>query len=113
MKSHKTFGWFVAAAVFIAVGSAGTARSQEKPDALVALVAEIRQLRLTVEESNRQQAQIQSLAVYLSAQQSRLIQVGARLESVRNQESELGRILGVEEARWADLIARLDQSVKR
>jgi hypothetical protein len=60
-------------------------RTGEESGSLSALVAEVRQLRVAVEESNRRQAEIQTLSVYLSAQQSRLIQIGARLDAVRNE----------------------------
>ena len=47
---------------------------------LAALTAEIRQLRLAVEESTRSQTQTQALSVYLSVQQARLVQVAARVD---------------------------------
>lgn len=56
-----------------------------EPGSLGALVAEVRQLRLAVEESTRSQSQTQALGVYLSAEQSRLIQVSSRLDAVRAQ----------------------------
>ena len=163
----------VAAAVL--VGGAGMMWAQGKTDetggSLAALTAEIRQLRLAVEESARQQAQTQGLSVYVSAQQSRVMQVGARLEAVRNElggatmrardaagrvaaaqqeavqlpdateraeaagmvqmfklqadqaveqerqlrarEEDLVQALAAEEARWADLISRLEQLIRK
>ena len=52
---------------------------------LAALTAEVRQLRLAVEESTRSQTQTQALGVYLSVQQSRLVQVAARLDAARKE----------------------------
>jgi hypothetical protein len=48
-----------------------------------ALVAEIRQLRVAIEQSTRSQTQTQALAVYLSTQQSRL----GRVVSIRHRRS--------------------------
>jgi len=59
--------------------------STPDPASLGALVAEVRQLRVAVEESTRSQSQTQALAVYLSAEQSRLIQLTSRLDAVRTQ----------------------------
>ena len=50
---------------------------------LTALTEELRQLRLAVEESARSQVQTQALGVYLSVQQSRLLQVTTRLDAAR------------------------------
>jgi hypothetical protein len=98
--------------VLFTAAEAGVA--QERPQeigSLAALIAEVRQLRAAVEESNRQQAQLQTVSVYLSAQQSRLVQISGRLEAARNQlgvaaqksqrarESELSHLLHAEEAR--------------
>ena len=138
---------------------------------LAALTAEVRQLRLAVEESTRSQAQTQALSVYLSAQQSRILQVATRLDAARKEldeatmrlseitrgleemrtnllsvvdparrqeleranqemkamqprfvreeqqararESELALALQTEEARWTDLISRLEQLIKK
>ena len=165
----------VSAIAFMILAATGATVAQVRTDdgggSLTALIAEVRQLRLAVEESNRRQSEIQSLGVYLSAQQSRMIQVSARLDAVRNElnaanaqsqhfanllanaqaeaaqatdvearqqavemsrmfkqqaagaaereqqirdrESELAQALHTEEARWTELIARLEQPVKR
>lgn len=70
---------------------------------LAALTAEVRQLRLTVEELIRNQAETQALSVRLSAHQSRIEQVTGQLDS------ELSRALQLEEAQWNDLVADMDQ----
>jgi hypothetical protein len=85
--SHRAAQVLVPIAILFAAGSAiawAQARSEE-PGSMTALIAEVRQLRLAVEESSRQQAQIQGLSVYLSAQQSRLTQIGAQLDAVRHE----------------------------
>jgi chromosome segregation ATPase len=52
---------------------------------LAALTAEVRLLRAAVEKSTQIQTQIQGLGVYLSAQQSRLIQMSGRVEALRRE----------------------------
>ena len=85
---HRAAQLLVPIAILFAAGSAvawGQARNEEPAGSYTALIAEVRQLRLAVEESSRQQSQIQGLSAYLSAQQSRLIQVGAQLDAVRQE----------------------------
>jgi hypothetical protein len=162
-------------AAAIVVGGVGLMWAQGKTEeaggSLAALTAEVRQLRIAVEDSARQQTQTQALSVSLSAQQSRMVQIGARLDAVRNdlggatmraretarlvtaaqqeltqapdarerteaadmvqmfrqqanqaaaqeqslraRETELIQALQSEEARWADLIVRLEQLIKK
>jgi chromosome segregation ATPase len=52
---------------------------------LAALTAEVRQLRLAVEELGRSQSETQALGVYLSAQQGRLQQADQQLSAVREE----------------------------
>jgi chromosome segregation ATPase len=52
---------------------------------LAALTAEVRQLRLAVEELARSQSETQALTVYLSAQQSRMQQADQQLAAVRRE----------------------------
>ena len=147
------------------------AQEEQAPGSLAGVIAEIRQLRVAVEESNRRQSHIQMLSVYLSAQQSRLVETANRLEATRREleeavartqegqrvvkmftgdpaeagqppfppeaagladmfkpqidaareqearlrarEAEMWQALQLEEARWDDLIARLEQSVQQ
>jgi len=68
----------------------GVVHAQDKAvsptaDPLAALTAEVRQLRLAIEKATQVQTQIQGLSVYLSAQQSRLIQVSGRLDVARGE----------------------------
>jgi chromosome segregation ATPase len=51
---------------------------------LAALTAEVRQLRVAVEDLARAQAETQAMGVYLSAQQNRVQRVAAQLDAVRN-----------------------------
>ena len=140
------------------------------PGSLAAVAAEIRQLRVAVEESTRTQTQTHALGVSLSAQQSRLAQVAARLDVTRREldrltaesrqvaaevtnnedemqtakpehrsqlqmsvkflqqhaeklagqlqqaqarELEAAQLLQAEEARWADLVGRMEALIKR
>jgi septal ring factor EnvC (AmiA/AmiB activator) len=50
---------------------------------LAALTSEVHLLRVAVEKSTQTQTQLQGLSVYLSAQQSRLIQTSARVDTIR------------------------------
>ena len=83
----RRFSWSVV--LVFAAGSAAVVLAQEKNDvtngSLAALTAEIRQLRVAVEESTRSQTQTQALGVYLSVQQSRILQAATRLESARKE----------------------------
>jgi len=146
-------------------------RNDAADGSLAGLTAELRQLRAAVEQLARSQTQTQALGVYLSAQQSRIVQVAARLDAVqkdldsaslraqemqarvaafssdlqrvfepqqreavedglrgaraeqrlievelqqaRSREGELSQTLQIEEARWKDLIARLEQLMTR
>jgi hypothetical protein len=163
-------------ALLTLIGGTSVLRAQERadplpPGSLASLAAEVHALRLAVEESMRSQTQTQALAVYLSAEQSRLVQVTGRLDAVRSElnaarahsreladsfanvqtqlagnlqpemrvqlqemsrvlkqqadraaeqeqtintrESELNQAFQVEETRWAELIGRLDQLIKK
>jgi hypothetical protein len=166
--------FFVPIAMVMAV-SAGAllaqGRTEDTGGSLAGLTAEVRQLRLAVEESARRQTQTQAISIYLAAQQSRMVQLSTRLDAVRKelgaaeaasaqlaslatnmagdltrsmppeernettgilrmfkdqaasavereqrirqQETELLQALQVEETRWRDLIARLQQAVDR
>ena len=160
----------------LALGCIAATPAQEKNEplgagSLTALTEEVRQLRHAVEESMRSQTQTQALGVYLSAQQSRILQVAGRLDSARrdldsasdraqgiatrmtsiedmlsrvtepseraalesenramtlerkrfnlqeqqarNREAELSQSLQLENDRWTDLIARLEQVIKK
>lgn len=56
---------------------------------LTSLVAEIRELRLAVEQSGRTQSQAQALAAYLSVQQVRLSQLSGQRDDARREVGSL------------------------
>lgn len=72
---------------------------------LAALTAEVRQLRLAVEELARSQSQTQALTVYLSAQQSRMQQADQQLAAVREQIDSSTAVSQDMEARLTNLLA--------
>jgi hypothetical protein len=58
-------------------------KTEEAGGSLAALTAEVRQLRLAVEDGTKRQAEVQALGVSLSAQQSRMVQLNARIDAAR------------------------------
>ena len=169
-------GHVIVTTALLAVAAAGVVWAQGTAQAtstgtLAALTEEVRQLRLAVQASSGTQTQIQATTVYLSAEQSRMTQLSAKLDKVqtdlrarisanqatatrlkefqsqlatatdqaarneltvlikettregdhgldeetqlRTRESELVTMLQTEEARWQDLLARLDTLVKK
>jgi hypothetical protein len=72
---------------------------------LVALTAEVRQLRLAVEELARSQSETLALTVYLSAQQSRMQQADEQLAAVRDQIASSAAVQQDLETRLARLLA--------
>jgi hypothetical protein len=172
MRQVTTRKTLAALAVMLTVGFATLWAQAQVPDpgSLAALTAEIRQLRVAVEESGRTQGQTQALAIYISAQRDRMVQMAARfdatqreLDGVSRETAELGRLvtgqqtaiatmpqqmraamtdelrvtqqrhaaasareqalqtrvlemsqsLQTEEARWSELISRLEQTIRR
>src|SRR5258706_1897457 len=69
----------------ILVLAQGSNNTTDGGGSLAALTSEVRQLRLAVEEATRSQTQTQALSVYLSVQQSRVLHVATRLDSVRKE----------------------------
>jgi small-conductance mechanosensitive channel len=103
---------FSACAALVLIGGVvGLARQQvAAPDtggSLTALTAEVRLLRLSVEKSADNQAQLQAMTVYLSAQQSRLLQVSARADALRK---DLDAAI-LNSRRLADKIAGLEKTL--
>jgi len=80
--------WLVAAFIPAVAGVAllgqGTSNFDPNPG-LRELTAEVRQLRIAVEESMRPQAQTQALGVYLTVEQGRIAQLTTRLDAVRKE----------------------------
>jgi chromosome segregation ATPase len=172
---NRRLAWLGGAIVTIGCTAVVLAQGRNTaPDtsgSLAPLTEEIRQLRLAVEESARSQAQTQALGVYLSVQQSRLLQLATRLDAARKdldtatarsnqiattltsvedtlprvtelqergaleseiralkqervrvgtaeqqartREAELSQAMQLEDARWSDLISRLELLIKR
>jgi len=85
----RRLSWFGVAALSLSCAAAvlaqGKSEVADTPGSLAPLISEIRQLRMAVEELTRSQTQTQALGVYLSAQQSRILQVTARLDSARKE----------------------------
>jgi chromosome segregation ATPase len=54
-------------------------------ESMAALTAEVRQLRIAVEQLARSQTETQALSVYLSAQQGRVAQARQRYDTVRRE----------------------------
>ena len=80
----------------------------EGDGSLAALTAEVRQLRLAVEDLTRSQSESQALGVYLSAQQSRLKVADEQLVAVRDEIDSSTAVREDLEARLAELL--LEQS---
>ena len=89
---------------------------------LAALTAEVRQLRLAVEELARSQSETQALGVYLSAQQTRMQQADQQLAAVREQidsstavrqdlETRLARMLADQARASPDRRAQIEDGV--
>ena len=78
----------VVAAVMVTAGCAATLLAQTSGagvGSLAELTAEVRLLRLAVEQSGRTQTQAQALGIFLSAQQSRILQMTTRLDVARKE----------------------------
>jgi hypothetical protein len=87
--SARRLSWFGAAVLSVS-GVAGVLAQGGRTDGgsdaalpLAPLTSELRQLRLSVEELTRSHTQTQALGVYLSVQQSRILQVTTWLDSAR------------------------------
>lgn len=61
----------------------GQSRGEPADGSLAALTAEVRELRVAVQQFAQSQSQTQALGVYLSVQQSRIMQVSSQLEGAR------------------------------
>lgn len=88
----------------------------DEDGSLAALTAEVRQLRVAVEELARAQAEMQAMGVYLSAQQSRVQQVSAQLDAVRKDLATAtvrSQSFEAELARLADALALITDRQER
>jgi chromosome segregation ATPase len=81
----------VSAVVALAiVGGAAVVAGQNRnepadPGSLAALTAEVRELRLAVQQLSQTQSQTQALGVYLTVQQSRVLQVSSQVDAARKE----------------------------
>ena len=79
-------GGTIAAIILAATTATLVAQTSEVgAGSLGELTAEIRRLRFAIEQSTRTQTQAQALGIFLSAQQSRILQVTARLDGARKE----------------------------
>jgi uncharacterized membrane-anchored protein YhcB (DUF1043 family) len=93
MKSRREFarGRIAAGITTVALlGCVGVAVGQGTGDStgggsLEGVTAELRQLRIAIEESTRTQAQTHAIGVYVSAQQGRVAQATTRLDTARRE----------------------------
>ena len=69
--------------IAVIIGATLLAQEPQSPGSLSALTDEVRLIRLAIERSTQTQAKIQGLGVYFTAQQSRLVQASARVDSIR------------------------------
>jgi chromosome segregation ATPase len=112
MTALSKFSW--CGAVVLAMCFAAAVMAQGRGDvndanSMAAVTSELRQLRVAVEESTRSQTQTQALGVYLSVQQSRILQVAARLDSVRKElDTATMRSRGI-----ASELSRIDDDLPR
>ena len=83
--------------------------SDPVPGSLGELTAEIRQLRLAVEQSSRTETQAQALGIFLSAQQSRIVQVTARLDAARKELDAIAQQSAAHVSQLTALEAQLPQ----
>jgi hypothetical protein len=106
-------------AALVATGAVAVAMAQGSgspdPGPLAAVVAELRQLRLAVEESTRSQNQTQTMTAVLSAQQTRLSQATARLDAARKTLDDAvlrSKEVTVELSAREDALARSGEAAK-
>jgi chromosome segregation ATPase len=100
----------MAVAAVILAGCAATLLAQA-PDVgagpLGELTGEIRQLRLAIEQASR--TQTQALGIFLSAQQSRILQVTTRLDAARTELDAIGR----QSTAHANHLAMLEEQIPK
>ena len=90
MNTQRTAARFVvvttlAIAATAAVTTWAQAPQDMTPASMSALINEVRLLRAAVEDTGKRQNETQAMAVYLSAQQSRLVQISQQLEATRSE----------------------------
>jgi murein L,D-transpeptidase YcbB/YkuD len=105
-------GVAVVVGVFLTAGCAATLLAQATDagaGSLGALTAEIRQLRLAIEQSTRTQTQAQAIGIFLSAQQSRILQVTTRLDAARKELEAIAE----QSMHHSNELARFEEEIPR
>jgi hypothetical protein len=85
----------------------GQGRAEPADGSMAALTAEVRELRLAVQQLGQTQSQTQALGVYLSVQQSRVLQVSSQLDVARRELDSAALRVGDLATRLADLEEQL------
>lgn len=88
MGSIRSWMSCVATVLILICPAAATAQERsagQEVSSLTTLIAEVRQLRLAVEEFSRTQTQILGLSVYLSVQQTRAARAAASYDAARKE----------------------------
>ena len=101
----RTVAWSIGA-LAIAGGATvvvGQGRGEPADGSMAALTAEVRELRLAVQQFAQTQSQTQALGVYLSVQQSRILQVSSQLDTARRELDGVSRQSSEVTSRLADL----------
>jgi len=114
----RTVAWSVMALAIIGGATVvlGQSRGEPADGSMGALTAEVRQLRLAVQQFAQTQSQTQALGVYLSVQQTRLLQVSSQLESARLELDGVARQSNEVTGKLAELeeeLPRLSDLTKR
>ena len=85
----------------------GQGRGEPAEGSMAALTAEVRELRLAVQQLAQTQSQTQALGVYLSVQQSRVLQVSSQLDAARKELETTSFAASEMAAKVADLEEQL------
>ena len=89
----RTVTWSVMALTIVGGATivVGQGRGEPADGSMAALTAEVRELRLAVQQFAQTQSQTQALGVYLSVQQSRILQVSSQLDTTRRELDGVSR----------------------
>ena len=94
----------------------GQSRGEPADGSMAALTGEVRELRLAVQQFAQTQSQTQALGVYLSVQQSRILQVSSQLETTRRELDAASRQSNEVTSRLASLeeeVPRIPDPMRR
>jgi hypothetical protein len=114
----RTVAWS-GLALTIVGGTVALAQGRGEPadsGSLAALTAEVRELRLAVQQLAQTQSQTQALGVYLSTQQSRVLQVSSQLDTARRDlDTAWGHVteLGGKLAELEEALPRVSEPAQR